>query len=39
LTQAGYTPEYHEYNMAHEISSEVISDLTPWMEKVLPPLT
>ena len=38
LGQAGYNPEYHEYNMAHEISGEVISDLVPWMANVLPPL-
>ena len=38
LTEAGYSPEYHEYNMAHEISAEVLSDLTVWMGKVLPPV-
>lgn len=38
LGQAGYNPEYHEYNMAHEISGEVIRDLVPWMANVLPPL-
>jgi len=38
LDKAGYNPEYHEYNMAHEISSEVINDLVPWLTKVLPPL-
>jgi phospholipase/carboxylesterase len=38
LTEAGYSPEYHEYNMAHEISAEVLSDLTTWMGKVLPPV-
>ena len=38
LKEAGYSPEYHEYNMAHEISAEVLSDLTAWMGKVLPPL-
>lgn len=36
LVAAGYTPEYHEYNMGHEISEEVISDLSPWLHKVLP---
>ena len=38
LKEAGYSPEYHEYNMAHEISSEVLSDLSTWMGNVLPPL-
>ena len=38
LTEAGYSPEYHEYNMAHEISGEVLSDLVPWMAKTLPQL-
>ena len=38
LTEAGYSPEYHEYNMAHEISAEVLRDLTSWMDRVLPPL-
>ena len=38
LEGAGYTPEYHEYAMAHEISGEVLRDLVPWMTQVLPPL-
>ena len=38
LEVAGYAPEFHEYNMAHEISVEVIQDLIPWIENVLPPL-
>ncbi len=38
LEEAGYSPEFHEYNMAHEISEEVLRDLAPWMAKVLPPL-
>ena len=38
LIEAGYNPEYHEYNMAHEISAEVLNDLKAWMNKVLPPL-
>ena len=37
LKEAGYSPEYHEYNMAHEISGEVLRDLTKWMDLVLPP--
>ena len=38
LEGAGYSPEYHEYAMAHEISEEVLRDLVPWMTQVLPPL-
>lgn len=38
LEGAGYSPEYHEYVMAHEISGEVLRDLVPWMTEVLPPL-
>lgn len=38
LEEAGYSLEYHEYNMAHEISGEVLRDLALWMAKVLPPL-
>ena len=38
LEGAGYSPEYHEYAMAHEISEEVLRDLVPWIAQVLPPL-
>ena len=38
LESSGYSPEYHEYEMAHEISAEVLSDLAPWLARVLPPL-
>lgn len=38
LEGAGYLPDYHEYEMAHQISDEVIADLVPWLAKVLPPL-
>ena len=38
LEEAGYQPEYHEYEMAHEISEEVIYDLVPWVQRVLPPV-
>ncbi len=37
LQGAGYSLEYHEYSMGHEISGEVLADLVPWMTKVLPP--
>jgi len=33
----GFQPEYHEYNMGHSISDEVLRDLIQWMGKVLPP--
>ena len=35
----GYDPAYHEYDMGHEISREVIDDLVPWIHGVLPPLS
>lgn len=38
LTGVGYAPEYHEYDMAHEISAAVLKDLKEWMNRVLPPL-
>jgi phospholipase/carboxylesterase len=38
LEAEGYTPSYNEYDMAHEISPDVISDLVPWIHRVLPPL-
>ncbi|HLF04544.1 MAG TPA: hypothetical protein VI855_04955 [Dehalococcoidia bacterium] len=38
LEQAGYQPEYHEYEMGHQISDEVIQHLVPWLARVLPPL-
>ena len=38
LRGAGYAPEYHEYNIGHEISTEVLNDLVPWVSAVLPPL-
>jgi phospholipase/carboxylesterase len=37
LEAEGYSPEYHEYQMAHEISGDVVADLKPWLERVLPP--
>ncbi len=38
LEEQGYPLEYHEYYMAHEITDDVIEDLTPWLHRVLPPL-
>lgn len=37
LTAQGYQPLYREYPMGHEISVEVLNDLTPWIHNVLPP--
>lgn len=37
LENAGYNPEFHVYDMGHEISGEVIRDLVAWMTAVLPP--
>ena len=37
LTAQGYSPQYHEYYMAHEISQDVLSDLVPWLRNVMPP--
>ena len=37
LEAEGYGPEYHEYEMGHEISQEVMDDLLPWLSHVLPP--
>ncbi len=34
----GYTPEFHIYDMGHEISPDVLNDLVPWIGRVLPPL-
>lgn len=38
LEDAGYSPEHHEYDMAHEIRPEVIDDLKSWLAAALPPL-
>ena len=38
LVAEGYQPDYHEYNMGHEIPFEVLRDLIPWLTNVLPPL-
>ena len=37
LRRQGYSPEYHEYAMAHEIAPDEIADLTRWLHAVLPP--
>ena len=37
LEAKGYAPEYREYEMAHEVTQEVIADLSRWIRSVLPP--
>ena len=39
LESNGYNPEFHIYDMGHEISPEVLNDLVLWLTGVLPPLT
>ena len=34
LREWGYAPEYHEYDMAHEIRQEVIDDLVSWLKRL-----
>ncbi len=37
LTARGYAPEYREYEMAHQVTPEVIADLASWLANALPP--
>ncbi len=37
LESNGYAPEFHTYNMGHEISGEELGDLVPWVARVLSP--
>ena len=37
LENNGYSPDFHLYDMGHEISGEELGDLVPWMATVLPP--
>ena len=39
LREMGYDPTYHEYDMGHEISAEVLHDLVPWLHETLPRAT
>ena len=36
LEANGYEPELHEYEMAHQITAEVVADLAAWLRRVLP---
>ncbi len=38
LESERYQPDYHEYDMGHEIPMQVLQDLIPWMIGVLPPM-
>ena len=37
LQAQSYCPSYHEYEMAHEITAEVLQDLVPWIRQTLLP--
>ncbi|MCH8988724.1 MAG: hypothetical protein IIA92_07940 [Chloroflexi bacterium] len=37
LESNGYNPEFHIYDMGHEISADVLNDLVLWITGVLPP--
>ena len=37
LEAEGYSPEYHEYEMGHQITPDVLADLALWLRTVLPP--
>ena len=38
LTSEGYSPQYHEYEMGHEINQDVMSDMVSWVHNLMPPL-
>jgi len=38
LESNGYSPDFHIYDMGHEISADVLNDLVLWIGRVLPPL-
>ena len=37
LSRSGYASEYHEYEMAHQITNEVMADLSAWLTGTLSP--
>lgn len=39
LESNGYSPEYHEYAMDHQITPDVLADLIRWLKETLPPAT
>jgi phospholipase/carboxylesterase len=38
LRSKGYEPEYSEYSMGHEVSLDVLANLTAWIHKVVAPI-
>lgn len=36
LTEKGYSTDYHEYEMAHQITQKVIEDLSVWLQSIVP---
>ena len=38
LRSEGYSPDYREYEMGHEISQKVLDDLVPWVHKNMTPM-
>ena len=38
LESSGYAPQYHEYEMGHEINQDVLSTLNTWLRDLMPPL-
>ena len=37
LEAEGYSPAYNEYPIGHEISRQLVGDLSAWLRRVLPP--
>ena len=37
LKMFGYEPDYHEYQIGHEINNDVLYDLSNWVSNTLPP--
>jgi phospholipase/carboxylesterase len=37
LEAEGYAVEYHEYDMPHSVTPDVVRDLQPWLHATLPP--
>lgn len=37
LVEQGYSPEYHEYDIGHQITDAVVHDLSAWVHRILPP--
>ncbi len=37
LKMFGYEPDYHEYQIGHEINNDVLYDLSNWISNTLPP--